>query len=144
MREILFRGKRVDNGESWVYGFYWNRGELAHYIKVIDDNGNLIGDYEVHPETVGEFTGSTDKNVNKIFEGDIVRLEPPESDFNELHNPREVRILKVVFFEGKFALDMHKWWKYGDGMCALGNYESERLEVIGNIHDNPELLEAKE
>ncbi len=71
MREHICRAKRIDNGE-WVYGFYWNRGEFAHYIKVIDENGNLVGDYEVLPETVCEYTNLKDRNCKKIFEGDIV------------------------------------------------------------------------
>jgi len=135
MREILFRSKRKDNGE-WVIG-----------CLVYDSQHTCIRDFgyeyfEVDPETVCEYTGLTDKNGKKIFEGDIVKLAPPDEDFS-LHNPKEERILEVVFFEGMFAVDMHRWWKYGHGRCALEGYEAERLEVIGNIHDNPDLITIK-
>ncbi len=74
MREILFRGKRVDNGE-------WVVGDLIHrqiwrtqltIIRISDDGFDHYEEYEVKPETVGQFINQTDKNGNKIFEGDIV------------------------------------------------------------------------
>ena len=162
-REHLFRGFHPDeNGttiitlnEKQIKG-EWIEGDLLtdgiDYITAIRvHNANehresaLIA---VLPETIGEFTGLTDKNGKKIFEGDIIRLTPPKES-NEIYvptlrNPQEVRILKVVFFDGMFAVDMSKWLKYGHGKVALQAYETNRIEVIGNIFENPELLEDVE
>ena len=136
MREILFRGKRVDNGE-WVYGWYaplvCNDKTVISYIR--DKNGT---DKEVIPETVGQYTGLTDKNGKKIFEGDIVSYEDcPASDYY-----RETIIINrgvIEFSDGAFyatereTVDM-------DDLIYNGTMD---CEVIGNIHDNPELLEKK-
>lgn len=126
MREHLYHGKRVDNGE-WVEGFYWNRGQLSHYIKVIDDNGNLVGDYEVLPETVGEYTGLTDKNGSKIFEGYILRaIGDYEIQGVVEWQKNECRYLVQLLGN--------------DDWVTMEDYE---WEIIGNIHENPELLEGK-
>ena len=137
MREILFRGKITQ--DEWVYGFYENvklEEATIHYI-----NGKIVSS-----KTVGQYTGLTDKNGKKIFEGDIIRLTPPKES-GEIYiptprNPQEDRILKVIFFDGMFAVDMSKWFKYGHGKVALQTYETNRIEIIGNIYDNPELLKV--
>ncbi len=143
MREILFRGKSksINKGE-WIYG---------SFVEDTDLNACCIRDkslvYElVDRETIGQYTGLTDKNGKKIFEGDIIRLTPPKES-GEIYiptprNPQEDRILKVIFFDGMFAVDMSKWFKYGHGKVALQTYETNRIEIIGNIYDNPELLEV--
>lgn len=152
MREILFRGKRIDNG-AWVYGSFLLDGE-AHrplekkhlsfskcYIIPETDRDNIktrfndgsyylqtVG-YHVIPETVGQFTGMTDKNGKKIFEGDIVKAE---------------RICNGLYWTGCVV-----WW-YGcfaiQGIKDSNNVPAIDLfrnyEVIGNIHDNPELLKG--
>lgn len=121
MREILFRGKRIDNGE-WAYGDYWHLPEKNFYcISDIEFNR------KVDPETVGQYTGLTDKNGKKIFEGDIV----------------------VVPLSGKPAKGIVEYFK--TDICGFvvitqpqhSNYVLQKnyvYEVIGNIHDNPELL----
>lgn len=118
MREILFRSKRIVNGE-WVYGGFHSRFGRAFIIGI--SKTLRIDGIEVDPETVGEYTGLTDRNGNKIFEGDIVKLS-----------------------SGNFGLI-----KYDGGMfrCVgktevkpcVGNI-NDHVEVVGNIHDNPELL----
>ena len=136
MREILFRGKRVDNGE-WVYGtpiFY--DGGLVVMCKQYIRNENVI------PETVGQFTGLTDKNGKKIFEGDIIRAVT-------LDTGKEQRA--VVCF-GNF-IDENNGDEYigffieFDGIkttiTQLAMEECKnRIEVIGNIYDNHELLKV--
>ena len=124
MREILFRGKRKDTG-AWVFG------DLVHSQYKIGDTcvgqyGNTVGIHQVNPETVGQFTGLTDKNGKKIFEGDVCKVGN--------------LIYKVV-------LEYSAWWfkiLSNKVYCcpAFNSHCGDLCEVIGNIHDNPELLEA--
>lgn len=132
MREILFRGKRKDNGK-WTYGFYAlfasNKG-LKHGIYTGAENGCVIP-YEVISETVGQYTGLTDKNGNKIFEGDIVK-----SCFRGEADKEPMTV--------EFRIERRGWFPFacgdGCGCCEVDTYPPEYTEVIGNIYDNPGLL----
>ena len=133
MREILFRGKRVDNGE-WVIGYYFHY-ETCHEHFIITDMSYDTPDMEqVIPETVGEYTGLTDKNGKKIFEGDIVRFDYVNDEGNDSHED-----FLIIFVKGFRAQYL------GNIKCApntlydeIGNEEGY---VVGNKWDNPELLE---
>lgn len=141
MREILFRGKRVDNGE-WIEGYYVKACHHWHEHGIHEDwivsgassNGGWFVIHErraVDPSTVGQYTGLTDKNGKRIFEGDIVRCVARIDETNCV----------VIFEEGEFRLVSEKWYKTyvtGGGYHALRCFQKE---VIGNIHDNPELME---
>lgn len=122
MREILFRGKRVDNGE-WVEGYYMDDGYINQPFTEL--GGRFDDTIEVDPETVGQYTGLTDKNGKKIFEGDICK---------HISNYSGNTVISVVTYtDGHFLalVDEHSGFEL-----------SEKLEVIGNIHDNPELLKG--
>ena len=129
MRKILFRGKSEDNGE-WVYGYYACIGK-HHYI--LTGKLNLIGavnfeHYLVIPETVGQYTGLKDKNGKKIFEGDTVWFG-------------EEKERGVVYFDNscsRFAV------RFDTFDAAFDHLYSNELEIIGNVHDNPELMEGGE
>lgn len=126
MREILFRGKRVDNGE-WIYGYYVHQyGADMIYLPDGTDREYGFDYYHIIPETVGQYTGLTDKNSKKIFEGDIVNIEYPETTVKNT----VIEYIGTGFYGG----DEGDAWE-------LDNYYS--LEVIGNIHDNPELLKGE-
>lgn len=127
MREILFRGKRVDNGE-WVEGGILVDGDYFA-ICVYSDYHGWHEFVEVIPETVGQYTGITDINGKKIFEGDIV------DEYTALGKlGAERRLVQWSDLFGGWHLSESSSM-YGGGICA-------RYKVIGNIHDNPELLKG--
>ena len=128
MREILFRGKQVDNGE-WVEGYLYRLSEKHNpFIMVKNKCGES---HEVISETVGQYTGLTDKNGNKIFEGDIVKTK-----FGRLCH---VKWRSTGCFCG---IDLIPLETKSKAPTEWDLYCSENLEVVGNIHDNPELLEV--
>lgn len=119
-REILFRGKRVDNGK-WIEGYlcfvYIDSPQKA---QIYDPES--VRNYDVYTYTVGQYTGLKDKNGKKIFEGDIVK-----------HNGINY---KIKYFE-KYTQFAGTRDKAGIGMVWF-NFNT--CEVIGNIHDNPDLI----
>lgn len=135
MREILFRGKRKDNGE-WVEGFFLTSPEFHNegigVITTLDFKNRQA--YYVWLGTIGEYTGLTDKNGKKIFEGDV-----HENNANKYvvkyglcyDSDRECNYYGYYFQDIK-----NKDWRE----CFDGA-ESKYVNIIGNIHDNPELLE---
>ena len=146
MREILFRGKRVDSGE-WVYGNFiedkWgdDNGNTIYAIlqdRVAPDMAELWTPVRVIPETVGQFTGLTDKNGKKIFEGDIVKSW---SSWWRMPGLIEVETYEVVC-KHLGGLYLKRGTPNGEKSTSLNR--SSTVEVIGNKWDNPELLEVKE
>jgi uncharacterized phage protein (TIGR01671 family) len=132
MRETLYRGKREDTGE-WVYGYYVATDD-THYIFTGDMGLSQASPahclmyrdfvrYEVVPKTIGQCTGFADKNGRRIFEGDVVR--------NSYGNDA-----KVCFDFGCFFIMRHYTTNYVKSIA-------DNCEVIGNIHDAPELLERR-
>lgn len=118
MREILFRGKHMANGQ-------WCEGNLAvrkNGIAIITPDDTPCGVYgQVRPDTVGQYTGLTDKNGKKIFEGDIMRLCQGAHPC-------------LVYWDGR------GWAWMQNGKRRDIDLTREMMQVIGNIHDNPELL----
>lgn len=141
MREILFRGKREDNGE-WVY---WN--VYGEYTEPFLDNFSMhshVNEIEVDPATVGQYTGLTDKNGKRIFEGDIVKYNTAYrfGDDESLENAEDIEseagVVKFVsgaFTNLPYRKDTEDYW-YSSG--TFGH------EVIGNRWDIPELLKGGE
>jgi uncharacterized phage protein (TIGR01671 family) len=157
-REILFRGKRVDNGE-WVEGTYFQGNEWNLIITAMRSTDFMheyttMEAYEVIPETVGQYTGLCDKNGTKIFEGDIIL-------WGDRTARTEGTAINVVaeFRSGCFGISdgkhFHEFWNYiarkwddskitDDmwGELPIEKYFRACFEVIGNRWDNPELLEV--
>lgn len=147
MREILFRGKNTLDGK-WVYG---DLEKFTRDFLRIVDHKILEHGKTIIPETVGQFTGLTDKNGTKIFEGDIVRytrknwLEP-------LYECKKYNLVSLhrIFFNEKCGafweehIDVETKRVVGSGLLRFNDIRAEEniVEVIGNIHDNPELLKG--
>lgn len=135
-KESLFRGKRVDNDE-WVYGDLIHRQVWCTQLTIIrisDDGFDHYEEFEVKPETVGEFTNLTDKNGKKIFENDIIA---DDEEYSTFENTRKGI---VKFYHGEFTSF------YGQDLLGRDCYDPlysvcKERHVIGNIYDNPELEE---
>ena len=146
-REILFRGKRIDNGE-WIRGslitdvFYTIKdnesipyilnSDMAEY-DCFEDFGEHNGIYEVDKDTICQYTGLTSKNGKKIFEGDILR-HADETILKTVWNDRKYGFAAQCV-KGSVLLKDCKW--------GLWEFESDEVEVIGNVFDNPELLKGE-
>lgn len=137
MREILFRGKRKDNGK-WAYGYLYIRKdgqyEISFYSKYFDSERFT---YDVIPETVGQYIGITDDNGKKIFEGDILGVTNDDPDYDY--------ITKVYLDCDTLCVDVegqdYDYTAIGFAVDIWGD-ECDRVEIIGNIYDNPELLKV--
>lgn len=131
-REIIFRGKRLDNGK-WEYGD-WVHDDIGGMYVFPNDAENLYIEYRVDPETVGQYTGLTDKNGKRIFEGDILKV----------YYYGKSKIFGVVKFdESRFFIDddfMRDDIKAKVPMTEM--FSRYEFEVVGNVHDNPELLKG--
>lgn len=148
MREICFRGKRTDNGE-WVEGCLikvdWRNKPTTYSIM---PTRPTACNYIVDPETVGQYTGLTDKNGVKIFEGDILRgFEYPFcSNINGEFN----YFAEIVWFDDSSAFGTYTFKNPKSNVRGIleGNtdylkyFNVDKWEVIGNIHDNPEILKT--
>ena len=138
-REILFRGKRKYDGK-WLYGVPVKTTSNAYYecIEIVEqieyetdlESYTYVDGEGVEPETIGQFTGLYDRNGTKIFEDDIVMFI----------GSNDVR--SVVFDESSagFEFDSKDSVENPDGLCLCADHDA--CEVIGNIYDNPELLEV--
>lgn len=138
MREILFRGKIIDENDQWVYG------DLIFPDRMFSNNKDRRGIFGVDPSTVGQYTGMNDMNGKQIFEGDIC-------DFYAFNcNGEYAQYRGVVVYSDSMPLPMlwksvdNKYYMDDCGFCLpIVRYHDEKFEVIGNVHDNPELLEIK-
>ena len=138
MREILFRGK-THNGE-WKQGYYVEQyGAKEIYLPDGVDREYGFDHYHVIPETVGQYTGLTDKNGKKIFEGDIVLFEDESPSNYEYHDCTEMRCGAIEYGDNCFYITDRIAVEMED-LIYDGKLD---VEVIGNIHDNPELLQGE-
>jgi len=150
MREILFRGQRVDTKE-WVFGSLVKvpiKQDLYNTYRIYYQPFECASSntyHQVFPETVGQFTGLTDKNGKKIFEGDILQKWDVDYDkcieLNYIYDEEPMNATKKdVATMGRFPV----YWLRNESF----GYEGDDLEspndweIIGNIHDNPELLKG--
>ena len=128
MREIKFRGKRLDNGE-WVYGYLiGNDVIVGDIVESSNEYFNTEFWYKVDPKTVGQFTGIKDENGTGIYEGDILRDE-----FD--------RVFRVYWVDGEARFTIRQKKRKTEYFMVISHIHPV---VIGNIYENPELLKGDE
>lgn len=133
MRTIKFRGNSIDTNE-WLYGDLVRSSDMKRCAILVNDKSSY-DECEVNPCTIGQFTGLYDKNGKEIYEGDILRFGNSPSGVCEVKWNESIAAFCIRFsFENKL------------GIRPLGEWTicERSIEVIGNIHDNPELLKGGE
>ncbi len=129
MREIKFRGKRIDNGE-WVYGYFTRNDESGRcYITTQSKTGGAYP-WEVDPATVGQYIGLKDKHGREIYTDDIIRIGEMGGEAG-----------RVIFDTACLAymvVNEHQW----TGAYRLGDFDGSDITIVGNIHENPKLLDV--
>lgn len=155
MREIIFRGKRLDNGD-WVEGFYISHLNACHYIipfraggyEAMDNSFYVHKWFEVDPSTVGQYTGLKGKNGKMIFEGDIIKSDNGRhSDISVVkfgeYFPKMFYAMLDMCCPGTQYLNANGFYLESTKHEDMILFKSRHLDVIGNIHDNPELLKEE-
>lgn len=151
MRKILFRGKCYDDGE-WIFGSLLDDDIIVTKgaVEVDDDYINIVDEWSsVLTKTVGQYTGMKDSTGKMIFEGDILEFDDLGEEGYEYKEGFDfINTASVVFIKGRFELE--NFWSNNSGvMEEMGNDHDEFMgvfsgsKIIGNIHDNPELLEVQ-
>ena len=164
-RDIKFRGKELHIGE-WVYGtyVYTDNNTNNPFGNVIKGNHQIVsyssGDWnmggwafiEIDPETLGQYTGLKDKDGNEIYEGDIVELTIPDGSTRRFvvefveRDRRELRPLDDFEQETENIIEINGWGFNWNGYKLFpsvidGKPDYERMKVVGNIYENPDLIE---
>ena len=144
-REILFKAKRIDNGEwvegSLITGVFCRLGQDIPYIfcpkeadyDCFEDFSEENGIFEVQPESICQYTGLTDKNGQKIWENDILKANLDES------YPEDIAYIKIFWNECRFCTNEN----YSTDIRTLEKWDAEHFQVCGNIFDNADLLEVE-
>ena len=153
MREILFRGKTEYSGR-WVQGDLYKSSKSV-FIMANNADSYAKTNYAVHPETVGQYTGLTDQNGTKIFEGDILKVDNGKR--NSIVTVKYGCFRPEMFFDAYESISCRElkgkaFGLYGEAFSRINNRLEQLLiidnthfiEVIGNIHDNPELIGGAE
>ena len=129
-REIKFRGKAKNDGE-WFFGNLFDNDTAGRTHICTTKKGCL----DINPDTVGQFTGLLDKNGKEIYEGDIIGCHNPDIKHLIFYNEKQGRFMAAL--NGDIENDFV-------GVCGLDDSRwNASKEVIGNIHDNPELLKEE-
>ena len=130
MKETKFRGKRIDNDE-WITGYYV-KGVTRHCI--LKDLGGI--QYDVHPESIGEYIGSYDTNNKKIFEGDIVEI------FNWGIENYSIGIAQIIWDKEELGFRISPTFQIEDSYDLIKKC-LPRCKIIGNIYENGNLINGK-
>lgn len=144
MREVEFRGKRIDDNE-WLHGFYDGcyEGATINYLK-----DGIAWNCKVHPETVGQYIGIKDIHQRKVFQGDIVKVK--RENFIKCY---ETKTTKAQEFTGEIVWYENSWYIFSKQKNGIGYHsfwmwnvkkdetddDLDTLEIIGNRWDNPEM-----